>query len=168
MSWTTQKRDYFTSGEIFKLCQEHRLDWHNLAAFTGVCGALARNSEWHDLMDEVEERIGVVLITQIMEGEQATLEMIPDPARLVGAYEADLRHAIIPLLGDLFSRYHFRRITALVPYSRFRTRRALVRCGFRQEGKIEEGVHLRGFGPEDLFIFGMTARKYRETKHGTV
>lgn len=168
MTWQAQQRDSFTAQDIYSISLAHRLEWHNLDAFVGVCRSAARAGELHDIVTGDGENVGIVLVSGIMDGETASLELVPDPKHLVGDFADDIRAVMIPLLGRLFREYSLRRVTAVVPYSRFRTRKALRECGFAQEGKLAEGVHLRGFDPEDLYIFGMTARKYREKKHGMV
>lgn len=168
MIWQVKKRDGHTAKDVYELCRHHRLHWHNLTEFLEVCRSASIRSEWYDVSSEDGEEVGVVLLTSITPGESATMEFIPNPKMLVGDYKDAARRAIVGIAGEAFSGHGVRRVTAAVPYSRFRTRRALKASGFVQEGKLDEGVHLSGFKPEDLYIFGMTARKYREQKHGNL
>ncbi len=95
----------------------------------------------------------------------ASLDLIPVPEyyRSIPEFEGALRGAIREHLGPLFEN-GTRRVTAIVPISRNRTKKALRVAGFEHEGRMKDAVllHHKPDEPEDAWVMGMTRDRYSE------
>jgi hypothetical protein len=166
MTWTLRKKDGVTPQNVYDLAKDHRLDWEALPDFIDVCKATASMCDWYDIMAD-DVYAGTILITGVVDEVSATIELIPVPAFFVGDYAGKVKDAILPILDDLFIAHDVRRVTSMVPYSRFRTRKALIACGFVREGAMRQGVQFRRRDPEDLLILGMTVEDHKKVHNGT-
>jgi hypothetical protein len=81
--------------------------------------------------------------------------MIPHPQHFRGGYDEKLIGAMEPLWGQVFDVLGTRRLTAFIPESRGRTKKALKVCGFRHEGRIRQMVKFEKKNPEDIFVLGL-------------
>lgn len=95
----------------------------------------------------------------------ASLDLIPVPEyyRSVPEFEEAIRSAVAEFLAPLFEN-GTRRVTAIVPISRNRTKKALRVAGFEHEGRMKDAVllHHKPDEPEDAWVMGMTRSRFSE------
>ena len=139
---------------MYDVGRRHKLVPDSASVAVASCRALAHDGMVSVLYDG-EAQIGTVVISGLVQGEQAELDFIPVGKHFRKLHKKELVAAMAPLLGELFGRLKVRRITSYVPESRSRAYRALCSLGFGEEGKMREGCHLRNRDPEGLFILGL-------------
>ena len=162
MTWTIQKVDEFAPEDVVQTVNHHRLMPAITEEATAACLAL-NSSDVYVVSNGGDGDVAKVFVHIAPGGGIASIDMIPNPRyfKVVDDYRDDFREVMAPVLADVFANERLRRITAFVPYSRGRTKKALRTLGFSHEGRIRCGVQFRRKDdPEDLFVMGMTAQDY--------
>jgi len=172
MNWVAVPVDptEVTAEALYELGDKHRLVPENadlaiehFRAMSSRCAMLRVDEE------ETGKEIAVVLFSDIVDGESATVDLVPrseyfSPVDRRGnpienpCYEK-IKDALQPIFVKLIEGRDLRRLTAMVPKSRSRTFKALRECGFRKEGVMRQAIKLKGRDPEDLVIMGMLKAK---------
>jgi len=159
-----------TPEMLYDLAHKHRLVSENTPLAIDNCHYMAHGSVVIKMVDEdTKDEIATVVISDIVEGEEATVDFIP-----VGKHFSPIGKDGNPnnepflekteaALGGIFRKLivgrGLRRLNATVPASRSRTYKALRECGFRKEGIKYDGIRLKGGGLENLVMMGMLADK---------
>ena len=146
---------------IYELSRRHRLVPDNvgmaLAGFTN----LAQGGFVAAIQDD-DTIIGTVVVSSIMRGEQADIDLIVQGKYFRQGFQSRLSGAMAPLMQTLFDDLDLRRVNALVPESRSRTVKALESLGFQLEGVKRLGVKLLNSEPEDLFMLGLLSENMED------
>lgn len=165
MTWipVAVQKDEVTAEYLYDLAKRHRLIPANMADsvmyFKGICEDCAVILV---VDDETDEEIGHAIFTEIADNESAQVDFIPKPKYFSGArptFREEISDALKPVFKSLIDGRNLRRITAMVPRTRNRTKKALAACGFKKEGIIREGVKFVGKDAEDIIIMGLLASK---------
>ena len=104
---------------------------------------------------EGEDKVATLIVSSLVPRESAELDLIPKPQYFRRGFKQELVSSLQPLWMVLFEEMGVRRVTAYVPKSRVRTKRALLACGFEVEGVMREGARMRNKNPEDLYLMGL-------------
>lgn len=152
-----------TAEYLYDMAKKHRLIPANMADavmyFKGICSncaVIAVND------NETGEDVGHVIFTEIADNESAQVDFIPKPKFFSSAnptFRDDINEALSPVFESLIEGRNLRRITAMVPRTRNRTKKALAACGFKKEGIIRKGVKFVGKDAEDIIIMGLLSSK---------
>jgi hypothetical protein len=158
-----QVPDGLVDGElVYEISRRHRLVPANPAAAVlsfrsiAACGIVGSISE-------DGEQIATVIVSGILDGESADLDIIPVSKhfRRPKARGDELLSVMRPLLRELFETHRVRRLSAAVPASRRRAISALEALGFAHEGVKRYGVVIDGEDPEDLVLMGLLAGDHK-------
>ncbi len=123
--------------------------------------AMAEDAVVYEIIDSDIGAVATVIISGLIKGESASFDFAAKSKNFDKGYKDDLIKAMQPLWVNLFTGANsLRRITAFVPSSRTRTKRALRVVGFKDEGCLREGIVIKGKDPENLNILGMLADEY--------
>jgi len=101
------------------------------------------------------QEVANIFVSDVQEGETASLDFIPVPKYFRSGFDEDLRGAVMPVLTGIFRGSGVRRLNSLVPSSRSKTKRALCSLGFVVEGRMRDAVRFHGKEPEDIRVLGM-------------
>jgi len=168
MAWELKAHDW-SEEEILELVIRHRLMPSNPVEAASACCAL-NGSDQYVLMDGDVE-VGKVFLNIDESKVSGSLDLIPVPKyfRAESDYSEEFRAAMADALREAFANSGFRRMTAFVPDSRGRTKKALRSLGFKLEGRISEGILFRRKDePEDLYVLGLCSRDFaKEYGDGT-
>ena len=163
-------REEVTAESLFELAKKHRLIPENVADavdyyrdISGACALIQIEVE------ETGENVGSLIVSDIRDGESASVDFIPRPQffspvlkdgsrntdDFLGTAEAVMR----PVFEKLMKGRNLYRLTATVPKSRSRTFKALRACGFKKEGVMRDAIKFSSRDVEDLVIMGMLPAK---------
>lgn len=152
--WRLDQVEDMKAVDFYEIAKHHRLVPDNPDEAVLRYQSLEQTATVMRLSDGDEE-LAIFIICNILPGNTATIEMIPHPQYFRGGYNDDLVRAMQPLWESAFNDLKLRKLTAFVPSSRGRTKKALKVCGFRHEGKIREMVKFKRKNPEDVFVLGL-------------
>jgi len=167
MEWTLGPYAW-DEEDILEMILRHRLMPVNPLEAAASCCAIRRSDQ--SVLLEGDEVVGKVFVNIQESRATGSIDLIPVPKyfRSVDDYREQLRGAMVGMLKDIFAQPGFRRLSAYVPDSRGRTKKALRAIGFKMEGKIRDGVHFRrSDSPEDLYVLGLTASDF-DKEYGDV
>lgn len=145
-----------SAAEVYDLLIAHRLQPADAQHTISVCRAASGCS--HYLITDGENHVADVLISDDIGGVRE-IDLVPNPKAfaswLAKEYEQGLSETVVPLLRSLLDG-GTRRISAVIPASRSRTKKALRSMGFMQEGRQRQAIlFYRYTAPEDLILMGL-------------
>lgn len=161
-TWITKENENLTAEAVYGILSRHNLLPESAVQAAAVCNAMSRSAKHFEIIGIGGEVVANVFVSDIIDGEDANLDLVPVAEHFRFGFEPMFAEAMAPIIDGMFSRHNLRRISAAVPYSRSRTKRALCSIGFKHEGRKEQGVRLAGEKPEDLRMLGLL----REEHHG--
>ena len=160
MTWELTQAHDKTPPEIYQLALSKRLVPANMDDAIGTFRALAQQLIYEIHADG--ELVATVFVHSIVPGERAQIDFVPNTQFFKDqSFKEPLKHTLGELFMQLFHGYQVHRITAQVPESRGRTKKALRALGFKVEGKMIEAVHYDGRPREDVYVMGLL-RSYLE------
>lgn len=146
--------DLATPEMLYDVYRRHRLIPESVPlALSGFRNMAATGAVWEVVSDGAA--VATVIVSGVIPGERADIELVPVSKFFRGGYEDDLRDAMRPVWGMVFEEHAVRRVTSCVPSSRRRTCKALAALGFRLEGRLRNAAKIVDREPEDLMLFGM-------------
>ena len=154
MKWKLEEIKDMTAMKYYEIAKHHRLVPDDPDQAVARYQHLENTAIAMRLL-EGDEELAIFIVCDISKGSSATLEMIPHPQHFRGGYDEKLIGAMEPLWGQVFDVLGTRRLTAFIPESRGRTKKALKVCGFRHEGWIRQMVKFEKKNPEDIFVLGL-------------
>ena len=112
-------------------------------------------------VNDVEDIVGYLIITDINDGENANVDFIPNTKFFAPGeeYHDNIYDAVHPIMVKLMEGRHLRRVTSMVPQTRCRTKKALKACGFKVEGVMRDAIKFKGKEPESITIMGILPTK---------
>lgn len=156
MSWTIEKVENVTPSMLFDLARAHGLVPDNVQNIVRCYHGMSAASAML-YVKSGGEKTATVIISAVVPGETAELDLIPVSQYFRSGYVSELREVMEPLWAVLFIEMGLRRVTSWVPESRVRTIRALKSLGFEEEGVQRQGIRLRDKAPEHLVMLGLLA-----------
>ena len=171
MSWEIIQIDPrdVTAQKLFDIGREHKLIPDSLAQAVENYRAMASCCQVYEIfaVGENGDRPGLVasVIVSNHDGDMVNLDFVPKPAYFREGYQDKIRFVMRPLLNRLFSEYGIRRITSFIANSRPRTKRALLACGFKIEGRMRDAIIFRDQKPEDLLVMGLLKSDFLEVRN---
>jgi hypothetical protein len=156
MTWTVRMvpPDRLTPEVLYDINKRHGLLHDDLTVTIPGLMTMANTAQvFVAYMGDLQ--VATAIISRVVPGVSAEFDLIPVAKYFRGRWKNDLRAAMEPLLENLLSRQHVRRITAYVPASRSRAIKALDALGFKKEGEMRKAVQLEGKEPEGLVILGL-------------
>ena len=158
MTWVAKQipREQVTPLMLFNISKEHGLILHRIDVSIERCKGLASRSTVVQIVDDEDDADVGYLIVDKGSGDTAAVDLVPQ-ARLLASRDRrdELGSIIRSVMADVMKGDGCRRATAMVPASRFRTKKALTSAGFVYEGRLREGVRFAGADPEDLITLGL-------------
>lgn len=162
-------QEQVTGDLLLAIARKHRLVFDNPERMVDYYRFMARDCLVLELLTEAGEKAADVIISDITDGEEATVDLaivskhyvprMPDGTdNPVPVYDLTAA-ALTPLFDRLIEARGLRRLTACVPKSRNRTFRALLACGFEREGFKRKAIKLIGKDPEGLIIMGKLSKE---------
>lgn len=163
MTWllTEVPREQITGMMVHDILKKHSLLPDNIAGHLDRLKEVGHFSNVFIITEgEDESEVATVIISNVVMGEDADLDFIPNPAcfKDKDEYKDKLGEVMRPLLRQIVDKGSLRRVTAMVPYTRSRTKVALRTLGFGREGKMRDKVQFQKRPPEDLIIMGLLAK----------
>lgn len=172
MSWVASAvNPASVNGEfVYDLCRRHRLVPEPADAAIEYFQAVSERSVVVAVNDaESGKRVADIIISDIVDGHSAQVDMIPDPkffapilpdgSKNEDPYLEKIAAALDPVFTKLIAGRKLRRLTSFVPKSRSRTFKALQACGFKKEGVMRRAVQFQGREAEDLVVMGHLGSK---------
>lgn len=161
-------QEQVTGDLLMSIAKKHRLVLDNPDRMVDYYRFMARDCIVLELLTDSGDKAADVIISDIADGEEATVDLaivskhyakvMPDGSdNPIPMYDLTAS-ALEPLFDRLIEARGLRRLTACVPKSRNRTFRALLACGFEQEGLKRRAIKLIGKEPEGLIIMGKLAK----------
>lgn len=166
-AWELAEVQDITAEQIYELYLRHHLVPESVPVAISAFRAIALGSWVADVRDGENVVVATVIVSSIITGDRADLDLIPVSKYFRGNEWPDrLREATVPLWDMVFGVGGCRRMTACVPASRPRTIRALEALGFVNEGTLREAVHIHGQEPEGLVVLGLLPADLEVDHHG--
>ena len=163
MTWTIELLDT-PAEEVYALLKRHRLVPDSRFAAAAACKVLA-SGDHHRIFDG-ESVVADLFVSGVLDDDTAAVDLVPVPRYFRTGFDVPFAEATAPVFDALFVERGIRRITAIVPASRSRTKRALKSIGFKPEGNMTDGLNLYKTGVEDLKILGLLEPWYRKAMEG--
>jgi len=163
MSWQVEPwgKPQVNAAEIFDLFKKHRLIQQNIDLSVAEIQAAASEGIVLTVKNDEQQVVATVILSGVIDGERGSVCFVPVP-KYFGPdekYQESLREALEPVFSRLIELRGLRRLTAMVPKTRSRTRYALEACGFRKEGEMGDAIQFIRRPPEALVIMGRKAKK---------
>ena len=164
MTWTAVplKESQVTAEYLYDLSKKHRLLPDDLPGALEQFRRIAEDCFAIKITDsETKEVVGDIIISEVVDGQSASLDLIPNPKFFSPGedFHDNIFNAVNPILVKLMESRGLRRIDALVPQTRCRTKKALKACGFRVEGVRRNAIKFQGKPPEGQTIMGILPGK---------
>ena len=164
MTWIASPvaEDRANAKYLYELSKRHKLVPDNLVNAIEYYNRAAQDCFIVIVSDkESGERVGDVVFTEIVDGEQACVDFVPNPKFFAPGedYQQKIFDVVNPILVKLMEKRNLRRIDALVPQTRCRTKKALKACGFKVEGMRRDAIKFKGKPPEGQTIMGILPNK---------
>lgn len=156
VAWALKQvpQEIATPEMIYDIYRRHKLEPESIPLAYSSFQTLAATGEVYQVMSE-DVGVATVILSGIIPGERADIDIIPVSNYFRGGYKRDLREAMAPIWDVCFNEHNVRRVTSTVPASRKRTVRALKAMGFRVEGVLRDAAKIVGRDPEDLILLGL-------------
>lgn len=162
MTWTAAPVDesLVTAEYLYDLSKRHRLVPENVVDALSYYERVARGCRVI-IIKEGPEKVGELLITDIVPGESAVVDFVPKPKYFAAGepFAEEVERVMTPIMKRLIEHHKLARLTAMVPKSRSRTCKALTACGFKKEGVMRRAIKLQRQDRQDLVIMGMLSEK---------
>lgn len=146
-------REFANAELLYDVSKRHRLLHASASATVASLTETARDAELYTMWAG-EEQAATVVVSRIVRGWTADVDLIPVSKLFRGIYKEPLAAAMRQIIDSVMGSYELRRLNAWVPASRARAVRGLEACGFVREGAMRSAVHLDNNEPEDLVILG--------------
>ena len=153
MNWVIEENEN-SPQIVYDILKNHKLLPESLPMAASVCNSVGSSGSRFSITEDDELRCEV-FVSGIVPGESASLDLVPVASHFRHGYHEALSEVMTPLIEHLFSDLDVRRISAVIPASRSRTKRALCSLGFAVEGRLREAVKLHNEEPQDLRILGL-------------
>jgi len=156
VAWCLQQipEDIATPEMVYDLYRRHRLVPDSVPLAVSGFQSLAATGQVFEVIAD-GTKVATIIISAMVPGERADVDMVPLSKFFRGGYEEELRAAMEPIWEHAFEVNKVRRLTSSVPRSRARTVKALKAMGFKIEGVLREGAKIVGHEPEDLILMGL-------------
>ena len=159
MEWTLVEYGPANPKDIFDLLSKHKLLPESVELSASLCNSVGSDGQRYQVVDG-DTLIADIIVSSVMPGEACSVDVVPVAKHFRSGYHDKIREAVQPLLAELFDGYNVRRVSAVVPATRSRTKKLLSSLGFVAEGRQRDALKLYGKEPEDLRMLGMTRREY--------
>jgi hypothetical protein len=153
MNWAIEETE-INPQIVYDILKNHKLLPESTPMAASACNSIGSSGARFSITEDEELRCEV-FVSEIIPGETASLDLVPVASYFRHGYHEAFSEVMTPLIEHLFSEMGVRRISAAIPASRSRTKRALCSLGFAVEGRLREAVKLHNEEPQDLRILGL-------------
>jgi len=144
---------------VFDILKKHKLLPDSMPHCAAACNALGSGGERFSLESD-GELMAEVFVSGVVPHESASMDIIPVTKHFRFGYHEAFIEAMSPIFDDLFNEFDVRRVSAAIPASRSRTKKALCVLGFKIEGRIREAIKLHNENPQDMRMLGLLKSDY--------